>query len=204
MQNDVHHALKAGGMNLGRTCHRVRIENALSNDSQLSRDRPLVVVDAATALGDEDISLGKKSDRPRLSQPRHDDDAKVAVLRACRFDQERAVTKRRIGPVDRRRADVAFGCWNLGIDALWARGAAARSLTAPRALTGRTPSTLLRVEGDCCDTDNDDGYRDHRDTDAPDFVFFAKNFWRVSVTSRHWFDPARMHSWVAAQPRWDL
>jgi hypothetical protein len=46
--------------------------------------------------------------------------------------------------------------------------------------------------------------RDLRDTTAPDFVFVAKNSWRVSVTRKYWFDPARMRSLVAAQPRWDL
>jgi hypothetical protein len=43
-----------------------------------------------------------------------------------------------------------------------------------------------------------------RDTIAPDFVFLAKNSWRVGVTRKYWFDPARMRSLVAAQPRWDL
>jgi hypothetical protein len=44
----------------------------------------------------------------------------------------------------------------------------------------------------------------HRDTAAPDFSSSEKNLQRGSVTTKHWFDPARMRSWVAPQPRWIL
>ena len=40
----------------------------------------------------------------------------------------------------------------------------------------------------------------HRDTAAPDFLSSERNCRRGSVTSKHWFDPARMPSWIAPQP----
>ena len=69
MKDDVHHALQAGRVNLRRTGNRIRIEHALADDAQLSRNRPLVLVDAAATLGDEDVAAGQERDRPRLLKP---------------------------------------------------------------------------------------------------------------------------------------
>src|SRR4030095_7425577 len=133
----------------------IRIEHALADDSQLPGDRSLVLVNSAAAFRDEDFSPWKKGDGPRLPETRHDHDAKIAMLGARRLNQEGAIGKGRVRPIDRCCADVALGGRNLRVDALGANGTASRSLTCRRAR--HSLLSLLRIEGDRNCAECDDG-----------------------------------------------
>jgi hypothetical protein len=93
MQDDVHQSLQPAGADLGHAGDRLRIEHAVTDDSQI-----------ADALGDQHVAVRQECDRPWLTQiARDDDDAQLAMLGHGRFDQERPVPERRRAPLYARR-----------------------------------------------------------------------------------------------------
>src|SRR3970040_1328429 len=104
------------------------VSPAIADDAEPGAYGTPIHVQAPSTLGHENASVGKERNGPRLLQPRHDDDAEIAVLGQRRFNQERTLPKRRIRPLDWGRTDVALRGGDLRVHAFRAHCPAAASL----------------------------------------------------------------------------